>query len=233
MKRAFALAVTFVCLSLTARAADVGDLTQKLKDRDSDARRAAAQGLAELGAEAKPALGALTAALKDSDLFVRRFAALALGKIGPDAKDAVPNLSAILRDAREKKEVQEAAALALGDIGPAGVNALIAAVKDHDKDMSVRRNAVLGLSKVGTGAKSAIPALIAELTSKDGTAKKGQMPDSLKSDLVSALGEIATAQDENAIKAIEALTSGKGGKKDKNLVKAVQEAVRKIKSRNT
>src|SRR5260370_15369957 len=136
MKRVFGFAATFLCLSVSVQAADVGKLTQELRDKDSDNRRAAAQALAEMGAEAKPAVGALTAALKDTDLFVRRFAALALGEIGADAKDAVPGLSALLKDTKEKKEVQEAAALALGKIGPAGVNALIAAVKDHDKDMS-------------------------------------------------------------------------------------------------
>jgi HEAT repeat protein len=233
MKKTFGFVATFLCISVSIQAADVGELTQKLKDKDSDNRRAAAQALAEMGAEAKPAVGALTTALKDSDLFVRRFAAQALGEIGAEARDAVPGLSALLKDTKEKKEVQEAAALALGKIGPAGLGALMAAIKDHDKDMSVRRNAVLGLSKMGTEAKSAIPTLVAELSSKDGAPKKGQAPDSLKSDIVSALGEIATAKDETAIKAIEALTEGKGGKKDKNLVKAVQEAVRKIKGRNS
>jgi HEAT repeat protein len=233
MKKVLGFAATFLFLTANVRGADVGELTQKLKDKDSDNRRAAAQALAEMGAEAKPAVAALTTALKDADLFVRRFSALALGEIGADAKDAVPGLSALLKDSKEKKEVQEAAALALGKIGPAGVNALVAAIKDHDKDMSVRRNAVVGLSKMGTEARSAIPTLIAELSGKEGAPKKGQAPDSLKSDIVSALGEIATARDESAIKAIEALTEGKGGKKDKNLVKAVQEAVRKIRGRNS
>src|SRR5436309_7695832 len=104
MKKLFAVAVAFFCLCVTAGAADIAELTQKLKDKDTDARRAAAQALAEMGAEAKPAVAALTAALKDSDLFVRRFSAQALGQIGADAKDAVPALSAILKDNKEKKE---------------------------------------------------------------------------------------------------------------------------------
>ena len=145
----------------------------------------------------------------------------------------MPNLSAILRDAKEKKEVQEAAALALGEIGPAGLNALTAVVKDHDKDLSVRRNAVIGLSKMGVQARPAIPALVSQLNNKEAGTKKNPMTDNLKSDLVSALGEIATSKDDSAIKAIEALTAGKGGKKDKNLMKAVQEAVRKIKARDS
>ena len=232
MKKLFGLAVAFLCLAVSAQAADVNDLTDKLKDKDTDARRAAAQALAEMGAGAKPAVAALTKSLKDNDLFVRRFSAQALGEIGPDAQSAVPNLSAILRDGKEKKEVQEAAAVALGKIGPAGINALTAALKDHNKDTSVRRSAVLGLSKMGPDAKSAISALISELSADPKGGKKMMNPDSLKSDIVSALGEIATAKDDNAISAIEALTAGKNGKKDKSLAKAVQDAVRKIKARS-
>src|SRR5262249_4217552 len=155
--------------------------------------------------EAKPAVNALIAGLKDSDLFVRRFSAQALGAIGAGAEAAVPNLTAILKDSKEKKEVQEAAALALGKIGASGVGALMATLKHHDTDMSVRRAAVLGLAGVGPDAKPAIPALIDEMNGKDGKGnKKGPAPDSLKSDIVTALGEIATSKDEAAIKAIEA-----------------------------
>jgi HEAT repeat protein len=222
----------YVLFVVQLHAADVAELAQKLKDKDSDTRRDAARALAEMGAEAKPAVPALVAALKDSDLYVRRFAAQALGEIGPAAEAGVPNLTAILKDSKEKKEAQEAAALALGKIGPAGLTALIAVIKDHDKEMSVRRNAIIGLSKMGTDAKPAISTLIDEMNGGTKGNKKGPIMDSLKSDIVSALGEIATSKDENAVKAIESLTEGKGGKKDKNLVKAVQDAVRKIKMRN-
>ena len=58
MKKLVAFAATFLCLAVTARAANVSELTQKLKDRDTDNRRAAAQALAEMGAEAKSAVGA-------------------------------------------------------------------------------------------------------------------------------------------------------------------------------
>jgi HEAT repeat protein len=233
MRKLLAVAVFFFYIAVSVQSAEVLDLIQKLKDKDADTRRDAARQLAEMGPEAKPAVNALTAALKDGDLFVRRFSAQALGAIGPDAQAAVPNLTAILKDSKEKKEVQEAAALALGRIGAAGVGALIATLKDHDKDMSVRRAAVLGLAKAGPDAKPAIPTLIDEMNGKDGKGnKKGPAPDSLKSDIVTALGDIATSKDEAAIKAIESLTEGKGGKKDKNLVKAVQDAVRKIKNRD-
>lgn len=231
MKKLFGIAATFLCFAVSVRAADIAELTQKLKDKDADTRRAAAQSIAEMGAEAKPAVAALTAALKDSDLFVRRFSAQALGEIGADAKGAVPGLSAILKDGKEKKEVQEAAALALGKIGLPGITPLIAVLKDHEKDPSVRRNAVLGLGKMGTDAKSAIPTMISEMNNNDGGGKKMANPDSLKSDIVNALGEIATAKDDDAIKAIEALTADKKAKKDKNLAKAVKDAVQKIKAR--
>src|SRR5437016_14455648 len=110
MKKLLGVALVFFGLTLTVRAADIDELATKLKDKDADNRRAAAQALAEAGAEAKSVVPALTAALKDSDLFVRRYAAQALGEIGPDAKSAVPPLAAILKDSKEKKEVQEAAA---------------------------------------------------------------------------------------------------------------------------
>ena len=83
-----------ICFAAYAEGADVTDLVAKLKDKDSDLRRAAAKDLSELGAEAKSATPGLTRALRDKDLFVRRYSAEALGNIGPDAKTAIPALAA-------------------------------------------------------------------------------------------------------------------------------------------
>src|SRR5216683_3262674 len=121
MKRLFGFVVVIACcFASAATAADVDELVKRLKDADNDVRRAAAKSLGEAGADAKTAVGALSQALKDNDLFVRRFAAQALGMIGPDAKDSVPSLAVLLKDGKEKKEVQEAAATALGKIGKPG-----------------------------------------------------------------------------------------------------------------
>ena len=83
--------MTFCCLAAAVPAAETGDLAQKLKDADPEVRRAAAQELGKMGAEAKPAVAALTAALKDKDLYVRRFSAQALGEIGADAGKPSPD----------------------------------------------------------------------------------------------------------------------------------------------
>ena len=63
--------------------------------------------------------------------------------------------------------VQESAAFALGEIGPAAkeaIPALIAALKDEDG--SVRRRAAFALGRIGPAAKQAIPAL--EAAARDG-----------------------------------------------------------------
>jgi len=231
MKKLLGIALVFFGLTVAVHGADVEDLAKKLKDKDADNRRAAAQGLVEAGAEAKTVVPALIAALKDSDLFVRRYAAQALGEVGPDAKAAVPALSIIVKDAKEKKEVQEAAALALGKIGNAGLPALTAVLKNHDADPQVRRNAILGVTKQGTSGRAAIPALLEILTEKDSKGKKAPpSPDSLKIDVVAALGEIATSKDEDVIKALEAMNGPKS--KNKALSSATKDALKKIKGRS-
>jgi HEAT repeat protein len=231
MRKLLGAAIMFFGVAMYVQGADIDDLAKKLKDKDNDNRRAAAQALAEAGVEAKAAIPALTAALKDSDLFVRRFAAQALGEIGADAKGAVTNLSNILKDPKEKKEVQEAAALALGKIGSAGLPALTAAIKNHDADAAVRRSAILGVAKQGTDARTALPALLDVVKEKDGTGKKGPPSStSLKIDTVNAIGAIATAKDDDAIKTLEGMIDKKT--KDKALVSAVREAVKKIKGRS-
>src|SRR5260370_40669517 len=117
MKKLLGAAAAFLCLVVSVQAADVEDLVKQLKDKDPDIRRKAAKELADVGADAKPAVPALVASLKDNDLFVRRFSAQALGAIGPDAQGALPALQKIVKDGNEKKEVQEAAVLAIGKMG--------------------------------------------------------------------------------------------------------------------
>src|SRR5262249_39631424 len=90
-----------IVVMTTAEGAEVGELIAKLKDKDSDPRRAAAKDLGELGAEARPAVTELTKALKDTDLYVRRYSAEALGNIGPDAKGAVTALAGAMNDTKK------------------------------------------------------------------------------------------------------------------------------------
>src|SRR5262245_16514744 len=119
MKRLTAFGLIGFILFLTAQShgAPVPELVAQLQDRDTDTRRAAARALGEAGPDAKDAVPDLVKALKDDDVYVRRFAALALGEIRSDAKTVVPALTAVLSNPRERKEVQEAAATALGKLG--------------------------------------------------------------------------------------------------------------------
>ncbi len=225
MRHILALAGLVVCATL-ARGADVKDLIKQLKDDDNDTRRAAAKALADGGAESKEAVPALIQALKDRDTFVRRFSAQALGEIGPDAKSAVPALTMALDDA--KKEVQSAAAAALGKVGPSGVETLVGIVKNDKKDPATRRQAINSLSSLGSGARSAVPALTEIVKEKTGKGKKA-LPEDLRVDAATALGTLATADDKETIEALQALLDKKS-KAPRGLKQAANMAIRKIRS---
>jgi HEAT repeat protein len=207
--------------------ADVRALTDKLKSKDNEVRRAAAKELGELGAEASSAAPALSKALKDNDVFVRRFAAESLGAIGPEAKDAIPALAKAMNDSR--KEVQLAVVEALGKMGPESTKALTDAVKDTAKDGAVRSKAAQGLAKIGMEARSSVPALAALLAGKMKNKKKNKgkgNDDDIRTDVAVALGSIATAEDTAAIEALKAVSEGK--QKNKALKKAASDALRSI-----
>lgn len=72
--------------------AAVPALTEALRSNDPDVRLKAAEVLARMGTDAKPAAADLTRLLDDPDERIRKAAARALGMIGPDAADAVPAL---------------------------------------------------------------------------------------------------------------------------------------------
>lgn len=204
--------------------AEVRELIAKLKDKDSDIRRAAAKELAEVGPEAKPAVPDLIRALGDKDLFVRRYSAEALGNVGPEAKAAIPALSAALND--PKKEVAEAAIDALGKFGPESLAALTSALKDANKDPAVRRKAAIALGKIGLRARSAVPAMTDILNGKVKAAKKGKgNDDDIRLEVASALGSVAKSDDTAAIKALETLSEAK---RRSPLKTAAGDALRKI-----
>lgn len=221
------LALAILVVS-AAEGAEVAELVGKLRDADSDVRRAAAKGLAELGPEARAAVPDLGKALRDRDLFVRRFAAEALGKIGPDASAAIPALGLAMSD--ERKEVQIAAADALGRLGKDAIPALIAALKDPNKDPAVRRLAAQGLSRSGPQARGAVPVLSNLLTGKLSSPKakkKGKgNDDDFRVDVALALGAIARAEDRAAIDALKSVSEGK--QRNRALQKAASDSLRKL-----
>ena len=204
--------------------AEVRELIAKLKDKDSDTRRAAAKELAEVGPEAKSAVPDLIRALRDKDLFVRRYSAEALGNVGPEAKSAIPALSAALND--PKKEVAEAAIDALGKFGSESLAALTSALKDANKDPAVRRKAAIALGKIGLRARSAVPAMTDILNGKVKAAKKGKgNDDDIRLEVASALGSVAKSDDTAAIEALKTLSEAK---RRSPLKTAAGEALRKI-----
>ena len=226
--RVASIAVLSACIWFAAYAegAEVRDLVAKLKDKDSDVRRAAAKELGELKTEAKSAVPELIRAMRDKDLFVRRYAAEALGNIGPDAKIAITALSAAMND--EKKEVAEAAVDALGKIGPDSIAALTSALKDANKHSNVRRKAAVALGKLGLRAHGSVPAMADVLSGKVKMAKKGKgvNDDDIRVEVATALGSVAKADDAAAIEALKAVSEGK--QKNKALKKAAGDALRQI-----
>ncbi|HKI37754.1 MAG TPA: HEAT repeat domain-containing protein [Gemmataceae bacterium] len=223
------------CVAAAAQAADVTKLVADLKSNDSDVRRAAAKGLAEMGPDAKPAAPALITALKnDKDLFVRRFAAQALGEVEADPKTAVPALSAVLKE-EDKKELVEAAVTSLGKMGQPAVPPLIDALKNKaaapnkdkkkgpapaDPTAFVRTKAAEALGNIGPKAKAAVPALTDALRDAN-----------VRTEAAIALGNIGPDA-KDAVPALQDAAKAKGNKKDKGFKQAVNDAVKKIQAKD-
>jgi HEAT repeat protein len=227
----FLAAAAFVLAAAAASADEIPDLVKRLKSGDVDARRTAAKALGEQGAAAKDAVTALAVALKDQDRFVRRFAAQALGEIGPDAKSTSTALSAMLRAGNDRKEVLDAVAEALGKIGggPASLDALVATLRDGSRDATVRRQAAESLGRMGSQAKPAIPALVDVLkpTKRPPAAGSGDV----RAEAASALGEIAGPDDKSAVEALTTLSNDRMLRRDRTLMKAVSDALKKIQAK--
>ncbi len=225
MRKLLGVLAVGLCLAVSALAADVEDLIKQLKDKDNDARRAAAKALAEAGGDAKAATPALVTALKDKDMFVRRFAAMALGEIGADSRDALPGLKKALDDPR--KEVQEAAATAMGKMGGEAVAPLAAAVKDGNREPDVRRKAVEALGALGSEARPAVTVLLDALKGGGGGNKKMANAGDIRTEVVIALGNIASPGDKDVLTALQDLTDKK--QRDATLKKAANAAIAKLK----
>jgi HEAT repeat protein len=90
--------------------------------------------------------------------------------MGAKAAPAVAALARALQD--ESPHVRKAAALALGDIGPAAHSALPALVHalQHDNEAGVRRRAAVALGDIG--AEEAIPALHEATKDADETVRR-------------------------------------------------------------
>ena len=90
-------------------------------------------------------------------------AAKTLGRLGWLARDALPALSRVLED--DDAKAREAAAYAVGQIGPDALPILSAMLDHHDK--YVRRNAVRAMGKLGPLARPALSDLCRTLKDTD------------------------------------------------------------------
>jgi HEAT repeat protein len=136
-------------------------LGEMLGSEHSPVRAVAAQGLAEIAADAVSLAAPLGHALKDNNLNVRYYAAQALGKMGAAAAPAVPDLIGALdtNPSREPnlegppryyKDARSVAAEALGSIGPPAKAALprLREVAANDEEHEVREAAAAAIKKI-------------------------------------------------------------------------------------
>jgi HEAT repeat protein len=136
-------------------------LGEMLASDQSRVRSVAAQGLAEIAADAVSVVGPLGRALKDKNLNVRYYAAQALGRMGSAAAPAVPGLIGALdtHPSREPdlegppryyKDARSVAAEALGSIGPAARDALpkLREVAARDDEPEVQAAAAEAITKI-------------------------------------------------------------------------------------
>lgn len=137
--------------------------TFELEEADWETCGVATKALANIG---KPSVPSLVEALRDGSSWVRWQVAVTLGQIGPEAEEAVPALvKALMREetdmtrgmGRRHWYAREAAAKALGKIGPSAVPALTEALQH--KGPVGRHAAADALAGIGPRAKGAIPAL--------------------------------------------------------------------------
>ena len=148
--------------------AEVPSLLSLMKDSDRDVRARAVTALGNLAGEVRRVLPALHAALKeaalnDGDDGVRTEAVRALLKAGPQPATDVDALADALPS--EIDLVRFHAAIALGDLGPAGrpaVPGLIHAAL-WDADPAVRVEAAMALWKIDRKGPLVVPALVRAL----------------------------------------------------------------------
>lgn len=148
---------------------DLNALIRDIQTGTLEARRKAADELANLGPEAAPAVSAIVKALKDSDLQVRVDALAALEHIGPEARGAVPALIEVLNGS--DVALKPGALQALAGIGHDARQALPALRKfAAASDQASVSNVAFALARVapadGENWNSILPKLVALLSDK-------------------------------------------------------------------
>ncbi|MCA9044452.1 MAG: HEAT repeat domain-containing protein, partial [Planctomycetaceae bacterium] len=146
-------------------------LNNALKDESAVVRRNAAEGLRQIGPEARDATPALIIALDDPDLQVRLHAVYALGAIGVEATNAIPRLAEILDDTEEHTvaphgfwRMSDRARDALVSIGPEAIPAFQS--RCDDKDDIVKLVSIEALCELDGDNGQIVAMLIEDLEDK-------------------------------------------------------------------
>jgi HEAT repeat protein len=127
---------------------------------DPDVRHWAAYTLAQLGADARPAVPDLVTALEDQVLNVRLWAALAHWGLEEKPAPVLPVFQAVLRS--KNPQERSTAARALAKLGPHAAPAVPALlVLLDDPDTTLRALAAQALAAIGPKADQAVPRLCA------------------------------------------------------------------------
>ncbi len=142
-------------------------LLDTVKSGTPAAQLAALEGLANLGADAQPAIPAVLSLRSGGNAALAAAQARTLAAIAPDAKAVVPVLTVLSK--HDSVSVRVASVSALGTYpgaADATIPLLIGALKDPE--VSVRLAAVSALAAHGESAKAAVPALDAALNDSQG-----------------------------------------------------------------
>jgi HEAT repeat protein len=140
-------------------ATDIKGYISQLTSKDSAQQGAAAEALAQLGPDARPAAAALVRACGTEDDSNREWVTSALEGLGPPPAEQMKDLIALTSD--KSLDVAYWAATLLGRLGAAAgpaVPGLTTALEKH-AEQAVRERAAWALGQIGPAAKSATPAL--------------------------------------------------------------------------
>ena len=170
----------------------VGESATLLEDRDRSVRMAAAVALSSIGPDAASAVPALRRMLHARDAREVVSATRALAAMGPLAVDSVPEIKEMLKLGDPMLRLE--AARALGHIGPPSAPAVPLLRDILNIDLPPRRTddysdfspeeelhiaAVVALGRIGPGAESAAPDLLAELDNPNRCCSDQQIVDAL------------------------------------------------------
>jgi HEAT repeat protein len=197
----------------------VADVSVYLRDDEKGTRSAAARTLGDVGPAAKAAVPRLKMLLRDEHGEVRTWATYALLRVTGETTTYLPLLTDVLANQNEDPKVRQAAAAAVGRLGPTAKDAVpgLAGLLDQPESWLVAE-AVQALARLGPDAGAAVPALLKRLTGEE------RFP-FLTVEVARALGQIGTAA-RDAVPALEQVTRGD----DAEAADAAEAALRKIRA---